>query len=154
MSPPYFPHKTRLIRVAAGCLTENPPLIPRQPWERTGSGGKRGSINWRHQARECDYSGLVFKAVTGLRSIPSPRVALCLSWVTAIQRGRLWLSSTELPAWNWASLQASAAAHRALSKFPCFHFFGGNFYLVANVKPGLHWPRQWYVKSPLACILL
>lgn len=102
---------------------KNPPLIPRQPWECTGSGGKRGWINWRHQARQRDYSGLVFKAVTGLRSIPSPRVALCLSWVTAIQRGHLWLSSTELPAWNWASLQASAAAHRALSKFHCFHFF-------------------------------
>lgn len=101
-------------------------LSPVSP-ESAGSGGKRGWINWRHQARECDYSGLVFKAVTGLRSIPGPRVALRLSWVTAIQRGHLWLSSTELPAWNWASLQASAAAHRALYKFPCLHIFLGIF---------------------------
>lgn len=121
MSLSYFPHKTRLIPVAAGCHMDHSPLIPPQPWECMGSGGKRSWINWRHQARDCDYLGLVCKAATELCSIPSPRVALCLSWVTAIRH--LWLSSKELPAWNWASLQATAAAHGALFKLPCSHFF-------------------------------
>lgn len=31
MSLSYFPHKTRLITVAAGCHMDNPPLIPPQP---------------------------------------------------------------------------------------------------------------------------
>lgn len=105
------------------------------------AGGKQGWINWRHRARECDYSGLVGKEATGLCSIPSPHVALRLSWAEAIHRGLLWLSSTELPAWNWATLQATAAAHESLFELP-----GSQFVFISISKC---WDYQGQEKTGL-----
>lgn len=122
--PPQTPHtKQDSLELQLGVTWTTLLLSSPQPWERACSRGKRGRINWRHRARECDYSGLVCKVATGLCSIPSPHVALCLGWVAAIHWGLVWLSSTELPAWNWAALQATAAAHGELLNSHAHSFY-------------------------------
>ena len=140
---PHTPHtKQESLQLQLGVTWITLLLSPPQPWECVCSGGKRGWINWRHRAQECDYSGLVVKAATGLCSIPSPHVALCLSWVTAIHRGLLWLSSTELPAWNWTRSSGHYCCSRSTGlNSPCSQFF--------FMSKGRCWDHQGQTKTGL-----